>query len=205
MYEDEGISRDRILIKLASTWEGIEAAKILKKEGIQCNMTLLFAFCQAVAAAEAGVRLISPFVGRILDWYKASTGKESYPAAEDPGVLSVSKIYNYYKKHGYDTIVMGASFRNKGEILELAGCDRLTIAPKFLEALKSSTDPVVRKLQPNANGSAADTEATPTPMDEKAFRWQLNGDAMATEKLADGIRRFSADLIKLEAVVKELM
>lgn len=196
LYEARGIDRKRILIKLASTWEGIRAAEILEKEGIRCNLTLLFSFAQARACAEAGVTLISPFVGRILDWYQAKTGK-SFAAAEDPGVLSVAKIYRYYKELGYNTIVMGASFRNIGEILELAGCDRLTISPPLLAELAASEEEVPRKLV------ATLATATPGPkMSEAQFRWELNQDAMAVEKLAEGIRSFAADQEKLEAMLR---
>lgn len=197
LYNDAGIGNDRILIKLASTWEGIQAAKQLEQEGISCNLTLLFSFAQARACAEADVFLISPFVGRILDWYKASTGKE-YSAAEDPGVVSVSSIYEYYKRHGYDTVVMGASFRNTGEILELAGCDRLTIGPGLLEQLEQSSEAVVQKL--NYTG---ELEPRPTPLSETEFRWLMNEDAMATEKLAEGIRNFAVDQGKLEAMLTQ--
>lgn len=195
LYEKAGIPRERILIKLASTWEGIQAAHQLKAEGIHCNLTLLFSFAQAVACAEAGVQLISPFVGRILDWYKKQTGIAHYPAPEDPGVVSVTRIYNYYKKFDYTTEVMGASFRNREEILELAGCDLLTISPQLLEELQTGHGEVLRKLQPD--------EARAIPMDrvhleESDFRWMLNEDQMATEKLSDGIRLFAADAIKLE-------
>lgn len=198
LYNDEDIDKSRILIKIASTWEGIKAAEILEQRGIQCNLTLLFSFAQARACAEAGVYLISPFVGRILDWYKANTDKKEYTADEDPGVISVTQIYNYYKEHGYDTVVMGASFRNIGEIQALAGCDRLTISPKLLEELKNTTDPLPVKLQ--------DKGATATPgakLDEVAFRWDMNEDAMATQKLAEGIRNFAADQEKLEVMLKE--
>lgn len=198
LYEAEGISTDRILIKIASTWEGIQAAKVLEEQGINCNLTLLFSFAQAQACAESGVFLISPFVGRILDWYKKSTGKESYEANEDPGVLSVTRIYEYYKKHGYKTVVMGASFRNKGEIAELAGCDRLTISPGLLQELQDSTDPLPVKLSPGEVSSE-----TVEPLTETAFRWEMNEDAMATEKLAEGIRNFAADQVKLEAMLTE--
>jgi transaldolase len=196
-YEKVGVSRERVLIKVASTWEGIKAAEQLQKEKINCNLTLLFSFAQAVACAEAGVRLISPFVGRILDWYKKSTGKD-YTATEDPGVKSVTEIYSYYKKFGYQTEVMGASFRNKGEILELAGCDLLTISPQLLGELQVSTETVVRKLDP-AKAAAADPKKV--TFDEKSFRFALNEDAMATEKTAEGIRVFSADIVKLEQVL----
>lgn len=193
LYQAEGISKNRILIKIASTWEGIQAAKVLEQEGINCNLTLLFSFAQAQACAEAGVFLISPFVGRILDWYKQSTGKDSYEAHEDPGVLSVTRIYEYYKKHGYNTVVMGASFRNKGEIAELAGCDRLTISPALLQELQDSQEPLPIKLSP---GEVSNESVT--PLTEQAFRWEMNEDAMATEKLAEGIRNFAADQVKLE-------
>jgi len=198
LYKENGISRERILIKLASTWEGIRAAEVLQKEGINCNMTLLFSMPQAVACAEVKARLISPFVGRILDWYKKSTGKD-YPAAEDPGVLSVKEIYAYYKKFGHETEVMGASFRNKGEILELAGCDLLTISPQLLAELKNSNEPVERKLSP-AMGRESKLEKL--EIDEKKFRWLLNENAMATEKLAEGIRIFNADAKKLEEYIE---
>jgi transaldolase len=200
-YEAEGQPRERILIKIASTWEGIKAAEILEKEGIRCNLTLLFSLVQAVACADAGVRLISPFVGRILDWHKASTGKD-YQGDEDPGVISVKSIYNYYKKFGYPTQVMGASFRNKGEILALAGCDLLTISPGLLEELRSSTEPVARRLSPE---SAADCDLEKISYGESAFRFELNEDAMATEKTAQGIRAFSADIVKLESLVDKLL
>ncbi|KGK00418.1 transaldolase [Thalassotalea sp. ND16A] len=199
LYNDAGISNDRILIKMASTWEGIRAAEILEAKGINCNLTLLFSFSQAQACAEAGVFLISPFVGRILDWYKKSSGKDSYPADEDPGVVSVTSIYNYYKKFDYKTIVMGASFRNKEEILALAGCDRLTISPQLLAELEQSSESVSQKL---VKGEV--TTARPTPLTEQAFRWQMNEDAMATEKLAEGIRGFTADQIKLEEKLASL-
>lgn len=200
-YEAEGISRDRILIKIASTWEGIKAAEELEKEGIHCNLTLLFSFAQAVACAEAGVQLISPFVGRILDWFKASTGKD-YQGEDDPGVQSVRAIYTYYKKFGYKTEVMGASFRNTGEIIALAGCDLLTISPGLLQELQDSTDNLPRALSPE---SAADTNLEKVSYDEKAFRFELNEDAMATEKTAEGIRKFAADIVKLEDLVKSML
>ncbi len=199
MYQQNGIGRERILIKIASTWEGTRAAEILQKDSINCNMTLLFSLPQAIACAEAGATLISPFVGRILDWYKKSTGKD-YAAAEDPGVQSVHTIYGYYKKFGYGTEVMGASFRNAGEILELAGCDLLTISPQLLGELKSSTAPVQRKLGPE---TAAECKLERITLDEKKFRWMLNEDAMATEKTAEGIRNFNADAMKLEKMVLE--
>jgi transaldolase len=198
-YEKAGTPRDRILIKLASTWEGIQAAAELKKDKINCNLTLLFSFAQAVACAEAGVQLISPFVGRILDWHKKSTGKD-YAPTEDPGVVSVTKIYNYYKKFGYQTEVMGASFRNVGEILELAGSDLLTISPALLEELAKAKGPVTRKLVPEA---AAKGDLQKIHLDEKAFRWLHNEDQMATEKLSEGIRAFAVDSLKLEKVVSE--
>jgi transaldolase len=202
LYEAAGIKRDRILIKIASTWEGIKAAEKLEKEGIHCNLTLLFSFPQAVACAEAGVTLISPFVGRILDWYKKSRGVDSIPAPEDPGVQSVAHIYSYFKKFGYKTEVMGASFRNTGEITELAGCDLLTISPKLLEELRTADGKLVRKLDPAA---AKNSDVKKISLDEKTFRWMLNEDAMATEKLAEGIRHFSADLVKLEKYLGERM
>jgi transaldolase len=200
-YEKAGQPRERILIKIASTWEGIKAAEVLEKEDIHCNLTLLFSFAQAVACAEAGVRLISPFVGRILDWHKAASGRD-YPAEEDPGVLSVRRIYQYYKKHGYSTEVMGASFRNKGEILALAGCDLLTISPALLAELQASDEAVSARL------SAADAPASAGPkisLDEKSFRYALNEDAMATEKTAQGIRNFAADIVKLESLVRGML
>ena len=200
LYEEAGIDRKRILIKLASTWEGVQAAKVLEKEGIRCNMTLMFSLGQAIACAEVHATLISPFVGRILDWYKKSEGKESYPPAQDPGVLSVSQIYNYYKKMGYKTQIMGASFRNSDEILELAGCDLLTIAPKLLEELHTAQGPVPRKLDPQA---AHGMNIEKISMDEKTFRWMLNENAMATEKLAEGIRNFSKDIVKLEKTFQQ--
>lgn len=195
LYEDNGISRNRILIKVASTWEGINAAEILEKEGIQCNLTLLFSMAQAVRCAEAGVYLISPFVGRILDWYKKERGVAHIPALEDPGVESVKTIYNYYKKFGYNTIVMGASFRNKEEIIELAGCDNLTIAPSLLDELRQTEGVLDTKL---VSSIAQGMNIEKIVMDEKTFRWMMNEDPMATEKLAEGIRKFTEDLIKLE-------
>jgi transaldolase len=195
LYNEAGISNDRILIKLASTWEGIRAAEVLEKEGIQCNLTLLFSFAQARACAEAGAFLISPFVGRILDWYKAKHNRD-YTPSEDPGVVSVTAIYDYYKQHDYQTVVMGASFRNTGEILELAGCDRLTIGPALLEELSKTEGAVVRKL--NYTGERL---PKPTPMTEAKFRWELNQDAMAVEKLGEGIRMFAVDQGKLETML----
>ncbi len=197
IYEKAGVSRERVLIKIASTWEGIKAAEILAKEGIHCNLTLLFSSAQAIACGEGGIQLISPFVGRILDWYKAST-KKDYAPAEDPGVISVTAIYNYYKKFGYATEVMGASFRNKGEITELAGCDLLTISPNLLAELQACTDPLTRKLDASA---AAGMDLKKVSLDEKTFRYLMNDDAMATEKTAEGIRKFSADIVKLEQMV----
>ena len=196
LYNEAGISNDRILIKIASTWQGIRAAEILEKEGINCNLTLLFSEAQARACAEAGVYLISPFVGRILDWYKANSDKKEYAPAEDPGVISVTKIYNYYKQYGYNTVVMGASFRNVGEITELAGCDRLTIAPSLLKELQENTTALVRKLE-----FKGEVQAKPQPLTESEFYWQHNSDPMAVEKLADGIRKFAADQEKLEAML----
>lgn len=196
LYNAAGISNDRILIKIASTWQGIRAAEILEKEGINCNLTLLFSEAQARACAEAGVYLISPFVGRILDWYKANTDKKEYAPAEDPGVISVTKIYNYYKEYGYKTVVMGASFRNVGEIIELAGCDRLTIAPALLKELQENSTTLVRKLD-----YKGEVKAKPQPLTEAEFYWQHNSDAMAVEKLAEGIRKFAVDQEKLEAML----
>ncbi|MGS0679585.1 transaldolase [Shewanella sp. 125m-7] len=197
LYQAAGIDKSRILIKLASTWEGICAAKQLEQEGINCNLTLLFSFAQARACAEAGAYLISPFVGRILDWYKKDTGLE-YSATDDPGVVSVTSIYNYYKRHGFNTVVMGASFRNTGEIIELAGCDRLTIGPALLEELQNSTTPIVQKLLPATEVVAAEAEMT-----EAQFRWEFNEDPMAVEKLAEGIRNFAIDQGKLEVMLKD--
>ncbi len=199
LYEKEGIDRSRVLIKIASTWEGIRAAEILQKEHINCNLTLLFSMPQAVACAEAGVRLISPFVGRIYDYYKATTGKE-FQGLEDPGVQSVHRIYNYFKKFGHETQVMGASFRNTGEIVALAGCDLLTISPDLLEKLDQSSEPMPRVLSPEA---AQTMTIEKLPVDEKHFRWFLNEDAMATDKLAEGIRKFGADIVKLEGMIAQ--
>lgn len=196
LYNAAGISNDRILIKIASTWQGIRAAEILEKEGINCNLTLLFSEAQARACAEAGVYLISPFVGRILDWYKANSDKKEYAPAEDPGVISVTKIYNYYKEYGYNTVVMGASFRNVGEITELAGCDRLTIAPALLKELQENSTALVRKLE-----YKGEVKAKPQPLTEAEFYWQHNSDAMAVEKLAEGIRKFAIDQEKLETML----
>ncbi|MHA6193965.1 transaldolase [Pseudomonas wadenswilerensis] len=194
LYDKAGVGRDRVLIKLASTWEGIRAAETLEKEGIQTNLTLLFSFAQAAACADAGVFLISPFVGRIYDWYKKSTGKE-YVGAEDPGVQSVTRIYDYYKANGYDTVVMGASFRNIGQIEQLAGCDRLTISPELLQQLSDDQGSLERKLKPGAKGEPR------VDLNESRFRWAFNEDAMATEKLAEGIRLFARDQEKLEALL----
>ena len=197
LYNDAGVSNDRVLIKLASTWEGIKAGEILEKEGINCNLTLLFSFAQARACAEAGVFLISPFVGRIMDWYKAKTGQE-YAPADDPGVQSVTRIYNWYKEHGFNTVVMGASFRNIGEITELAGCDRLTVAPALLTELENTEGTLDKKLIDNG----AKTEK-PAKLTEEQFRFDHNEDAMATEKLAEGIRNFVIDQNKLEKALAE--
>ncbi|RLU03788.1 MAG: transaldolase [Ketobacter sp.] len=198
LYETLGIGRERILIKMASTWEGIQAAKQLELEGIECNLTLLFSFHQAVACAEAGATLISPFVGRILDWYKANTEKKEYSPQEDPGVQSVSRIYQYYKHHDYQTIVMGASFRNTGEIEQLAGCDRLTISPQLMGELEASNGSLERKLSPETTTKAEEKIS----LTEKTFRWFMNEDAMATEKLAEGIRNFAKDQVKLEDLLR---
>jgi transaldolase len=199
LYESRNISRQRVLIKLASTWEGIRAAEKLEREGIHCNMTLLFSFAQAAACADAGVTLISPFVGRIYDWYKAAKKVDDLPIEEDPGVASVVRIYNYYKRHGYKTQVMGASFRKTGQILALAGCDLLTIAPDLLEKLSSAQGEVRRALSPETA-----PDSSKVRLDEKAFRWEHNEDAMGSEKLAEGIRKFDADARKLEKLVASL-
>jgi len=202
LYKEQGISKDRILIKVASTWEGIKAAQILRSQhGVNCNLTLMFSLVQAIAAAEAGAFLISPFVGRILDWYKAAT-KKDYSPEEDPGVKSVQSIYNYYKKFGYNTIVMGASFRNIGEITELAGCDYLTIAPNLLEQLYNSTDPVPKKLDASA-ASSLDMEKKSYIDDEALFRFEFNEEQMAVEKLREGISKFAADAVTLKGILKE--
>jgi transaldolase len=198
LYEAAGVSRERVLIKIASTWEGIRAAEALQRDGIRCNMTLLFALPQAVACADAGAQLVSPFVGRIYDWHKKATGQD-YQGADDPGVQSVQRIYNYYRKFGHHTEVMGASFRNTSQIIELAGCDLLTISPDLLQKLADGTAPVTRKLSPE---SARDSDLQKLDLDEKTFRFLLNEDAMATEKLAEGIRGFEADQLKLEALVR---
>lgn len=195
LYESRGSNRQRVLIKIASTWEGIEAARELEREGINCNLTLLFNFAQAVACADAGVYLISPFVGRILDWHLKASGQSSIPALQDPGVRSVTEIYNYYKHYGYETVVMGASFRNTGQIEQLAGCDRLTISPQLMQALAEDNSTLQRRL--GAESSADVREKI--GLDEKSFRWMMNQDAMATDKLAEGIRLFAADQEKLEA------
>ena len=199
LYEKAGIGKERVLIKMASTFEGIRAAELLEKEGINCNLTLLFNFSQAAAAADAGAYLISPFVGRILDWHKASTGRTDYSPAEDPGVQSVTQIYNYYKQSGYNTVVMGASFRNIDEITELAGCDRLTISPQLLQELDADFGVLTRKLDPNNTGASIEY----TLGVESSFRYELNNDPMATEKLSHGIRAFVADQVKLESWLKE--
>ena len=196
LYEEAGAGRERVLIKIASTWEGIRAAEILEQEGIRCNMTLLFSLCQAIACAEAGAQLISPFVGRIYDWFKKQTGDE-FAGADDPGVQSVKRIFNYYRKFGYKTEVMGASFRNTSQILELAGCDLLTISPDLLQKLMESPGPVERKLDKDVSAVAIDKIA----LDEKTFRLMLNEDAMATDKLAEGIRAFCADSGKLKQII----
>ena len=200
LYQSLDIEKSRILIKIASTWEGIQAAKILEKEGINCNLTLLFSFVQARASAEAGVFLISPFVGRILDWHKKFTGKNEYSADQDPGVQSVTGIYHYYKKHHYPTVVMGASFRNTGEIIELAGCDRLTISPELMIELSQCNEPIVQKLLP-----PQDFVDRPNRLTENEFRWQMNEDTMATEKTAEGIRNFAKDQVKLEEILAKML
>ncbi|WP_152046595.1 transaldolase [Aureimonas psammosilenae] len=197
-YGERGVSKDRILVKLGSTWEGIRAAEQLQKAGIDCNMTLIFNKAQAIAAAEAGAFLISPFVGRILDWHVKASGK-TYSSDEDPGVVSVKEIYRYYKAHGIDTVVMGASFRNTGEIEQLAGCDRLTISPSLLDELDKDQGTLERKLHPEMDGAKPERVS----MDERAFRWAMNEDAMATEKLAEGIRQFNADLQKMRGLIAE--
>ena len=199
LYEEAGVDKSRILIKIAATWEGIQAAQVLEQEGITCNLTLIFSIAQAIACAEAGCTLISPFVGRILDWHKKAQGVDGFQPEEDPGVLSVTEIYNYYKKYGYNTIVMGASFRNVDEIRQLAGCDRLTISPNLLDELAESTDKMEKKLDATA---AASVNIDKIDMDEKNFRWMMNENAMATEKLAEGIRGFTKDIIKLEEIIK---
>lgn len=200
LYQQQGVDTGRVLIKIASTWEGIRAAEQLEKEGIHCNLTLLFSFIQAAACAEAGAYLISPFVGRILDWHIANSDRDSFDPADDPGVQSVSRIYNYYKTNGYNTVVMGASFRNAGEIEMLAGCDRLTISPALLQALQEDEGELPRRLSPD---TASSTDR-PGNIDERLFRWESNEDAMATEKLAEGIRRFAADQIELENRIRQM-
>lgn len=200
LYDAAGIDRGRVLIKVAATWEGIRAAQQLRADGIRCNLTLLFGFAQAVACAEAGVQLISPFVGRIYDWHKNDRGVDDIAVSDDPGVASVARIYNYFKHFSYQTEIMGASFRKLGQIVELAGCDLLTIAPKLLEELDAADGTLVRRLDPDA---AHAMDLHKIDLDEKTFRWMLNEDAMATEKLAEGIRLFTADLIKLEAYLEE--
>jgi transaldolase len=195
LYDAAGIDKDRILIKIAATWEGIRAAELLEREGIHCNLTLMFGFSQAVACGEAGVTLISPFVGRIFDWYKAKDGVNGYAPDDDPGVRSVRRIYDYYKRHGYETTVMGASFRNTDQILALAGCDLLTIAPSLMDELAEAKGEVPRRLDPQ---DAAEQGETRVSFNESGFRWELNDDAMATEKLAEGIRNFAADSVRLE-------
>lgn len=202
LYQAAGIDKERVLIKIASTWEGIQAARILEKEGIHCNLTLLFHLVQAVACAEGGIRLISPFVGRILDWHKAARKVDSIPATEDPGVISVTGIYNYYQTFGHKTQIMGASFRNIGEITELAGCELLTISPDLLKELAATEGTLVPKLTPEA---AKASRVDKINADEKTFRWMMNEDAMATEKLSQGIRAFAADLVKLEALLVPLL
>lgn len=200
MYQEVGVSKERILIKIAATWEGIQAAKVLEEEGITCNVTLIFSKAQAIAAADAKATLISPFVGRIMDWYKKTKGVDGFASADDPGVQSVSEIFNYFKKYDYDTIVMGASFRNTEEICELAGCDRLTISPQLLSELSNSTGELPQKL----DATKAKTMDIPKlDMNENTFRWMMNEDAMATEKLAEGIRGFAKDIVKLEEIVQE--
>jgi len=200
MYEEVGVKKERILIKVAATWEGIQAAKVLEGEGITCNATLIFSIAQAIACAEVGCTLISPFVGRIMDWYKKSQGVEKFVPSEDPGVMSVTAIYNYFKKHDHDTIVMGASFRNTEEICELAGCDRLTISPKLLEDLTNGTGDLPKRLDA---AKSKEMDIPKMEMTESKFRWMLNEDAMATEKLAEGIRGFTKDIVKLEEIVQK--
>ena len=198
LYDEVGIPKEKVLIKIASTWEGIEAAKVLEQEGVHCNLTLLFSMSQAIACADAGVTLISPFVGRIYDWYKKDRGVEDIPVEEDPGVASVTDIFTYFKKFGYKTEIMGASFRKAEQIIELAGCDLLTISPKLLKELESRKGTLERKLRPE---DVKDADIEKLTLDEKSFRWMLNEDAMGTEKLSEGIRKFSADIVKLEKKV----
>lgn len=202
LYKDKGIDKSRILIKIAATWEGIKAAEVLEKEGITCNLTLIFSIAQAIACAEAGCTLISPFVGRIMDWHKKDQGVDGFKPEEDPGVLSVTSIYNYYKKYGFETIVMGASFRNTDEVLYLAGCDRLTISPGLLDKLAASNDEVTKRLDADA---AKSMDIAKIDMNENTFRWMMNEDPMATEKLAEGIRNFAKDIVKLEDIIKAKM
>jgi transaldolase len=203
MYEELGVPKARVMVKIAATWEGIKAAEVLQREGIQCNLTLLFAFCQAVACADAKVTLISPFVGRIRDWYLKHLGLKEYKSpVDDHGVQSVTRIWNYYKKYGYSTVVMGASFRNLGEITQLAGCDKLTIAPKFLQALREGKTALVRHLNVADANASTDEQVH---YNEESFRWALNEDPMATEKLAEGIRKFAIDIVKLEAVMTQAL
>jgi len=199
MYEEVGVNKERILIKVAATYEGIQAASVLEQEGITCNATLIFSIAQAIACAEVGCTLISPFVGRIMDWYKKANGVEKFEAAEDPGVMSVTAIYNYFKKYGHNTIVMGASFRNTEEICELAGCDRLTISPKLLNELSNNTGDLPQKLDAT---KAMAIDIPKIEITESSFRWMMNEDAMATEKLAEGIRGFTKDIVKLEEIVQ---
>lgn len=203
LYEEAGIAKERVLIKIASTWEGLQAARVLEREGIHVNMTLLFNIYQAAVAAENSATLISPFVGRIMDWHKADKKVDGFESAEDPGVHSVTKIYNYYKQFGYDTVVMGASFRNVGEILELAGCDKLTIAPAWLKEMRESNDLISVKL--SVENASKQAKMEKLKVDEASFRWGMNEDAMATEKLAEGIRKFAADSIKLEQIVQKML
>ena len=202
LYKEVGVDKSRILIKVAATWEGIKAAEVLEKEGITCNLTLIFSLAQAIACGDAGCTLISPFVGRIFDYYKKAKGVDAFKPEEDPGVVSVTQIYNYYKKYGYNTIVMGASFRNKDQITELCGCDRLTISPKLLDELADCQDPVPKKLEAS---QAATSDVAKIDMDEKTFRWMINEDPMATEKLSGGIRQFAADIVSLEKMIQEKM
>jgi len=202
LYKQAGVPKSRILVKIAATWEGIKAAKVLEKEGITCNLTLIFSIAQAVACAEADCTLISPFVGRIMDWYKKDQKVDGFAPEEDPGVISVTAIYNYYKKYGHKTIVMGASFRNVDEIHQLVGCDRLTIAPELLEKLNDSMEPLTKKLDAS---KSKDMEIGKIDIDENKFRWMMNESPMATEKLAEGIRNFAADIVKLEKIVAEKM
>jgi transaldolase len=202
LYKEVGVDKSRILVKIAATYEGICAAKVLEQEGITCNLTLIFSLAQAVACAEGNITLISPFVGRIMDWHKKSLGVAGFTGPEDPGVISVTAIYNYYKKYGFNTIVMGASFRNKDEITELAGCDRLTISPGLLDELAASEDDLKKMLDAS---KAPTMEIEKIDMDEKTFRWMLNEDPMATEKLAEGIRNFAKDIVSLEEIVKKMM